>query len=184
MLFSTFLLLATGAAAWTVPAGQPNGVYSVSTDSSGVSVHTLIKLITDINAPTKPTTRSAKFYPKRQLNTGSNDIGCGGYALSNSDNAAAAGALENQCGNGAFVTSNENGRDVYSIVGGSVVYYCNYSGTTNNCYASEAVDAFARITSQCGENNAGWDQVPARNDQYGYEGTKNKFCGRGLNGKV
>lgn len=177
MLFSTFLLLATGAAAWTIPVGQPNGVYSVTTDSSGLAEHTLIRLIADTNATTKLTTRSAKFYPKRQ-NPGSNDITCAGYALSNSDNGNAAGELEAQCGNGAFVDS---GRDFYSIVGNSVVYYCNFSGGTNNCYASEALDAFSRITSQCGLNNAGWDYVPARNDRYGYESVSgSKICGRGI----
>ena len=139
MLFSTFLLRATGAAAWTVPTGQPNGFYSVSTDSSGVSKHTLIRLITDTNTPKTSTTHSAKSLPKCQsINLGSNDIGCGGYAFSNSDNAAAAGALESQCGNGAFVCA---GDDFYSIVGFSVVYYCNYSGQTKNCNNTEAVDA-------------------------------------------
>ena len=176
MLISALLLLVTGAAAWTVPEGQPNGVYSVFTDNSGVSIHTLIRLITDTNATTELTTRSAKFYPKRQgLNPGSNEIGCGGYALSNSDNAAASGALEAQCGNGAFVRA---GYDFYSIAGGSVIYFCNYSGQTNQCFRSEAVDAFQRITAECGEGVAGWDQVPARNDQYGYERTGSKFCGR------
>lgn len=179
MLFSAILLLATGAAAWTVPAGQPNGVYSVYTNDAGVSEHTLIKLITETNTATRLTTRSAKFYPKRD-NTGTNSITCSGYSLSNSDTGNAASELEAQCGNGAFVGGN---RDFYSVVGGTVVYYCNFVGSTNQCFSSEALDSFSRITSECGLNNAGFDTIPDRGDSYGYEGTGAKFCGRGT-GKV
>lgn len=176
MFFNTILLLVTGAAAWTVPVGQLNGVYSVYTNGAGVSEHTLIKLITETNITTKLTTRSAKFYPKRQ-NPGENDITCEDYALSGSDNGNAASELEAQCGNGAFVGE---GKDFYSIVGGSVVYFCNYAGGSNQCFASEAVDAFSRITSQCGLNTAGYDTVPDRDDEYGYQHTGAGFChGRG-----
>ena len=179
MLLNTLLLLVTGAAAWTVPADQPDGVYSVQADEFGGFKHTLIRhtaTATATNATPNLTTRSAKFHPKRD-NTGSNNIDCGGYALSPSDLANAQRELENQCGNGAFV---QGGLDFYSITGDSVVYYCNFSDDINNCFASEASDAFARIVSDCGPNNAGWDTIPARSDSYGYESVGANFCGRGV----
>ena len=179
MLFGSLLLLATGvAAAWTIPSNQPNGVYSVSTDPAGISTHTLLHAINGSTTNTKPTLtpRSAKFHPKRQGNVGSNSIYCLTYALPNSDNGNAAAELENQCGNGAFVGGR---RDFYSIVGGSVVYYCNFSYDTNQCFASEAADAFSRITSECGLNIAGYDTIGARSDSYGYDQPTAKFCGQG-----
>ena len=175
MHLSAILFLATTAAAWTVPANQPNGLYSVWTNNFNEPTHTPIALTTMPNSFTKPTTLRAKF-PKRQ-NIGSNNIGCGDYSLSSTDNAAAIRALKEQCGKGAFVGE---GRDFYSIVGDSVVYFCNFSDETNQCFASEAEDAFGRISSQCGVDNAGWDIVRARNDQYGYERVGSDFCGRGV----
>ena len=104
-----------------------------------------------------------------------NYIGSGGYALANSSNGQAAGELEAQCGNGAFVG---RGLKFYSVVGHRVGYYCDFASGSNQCYASEAVDAFSR--AECGLNTAGMDTVPERSDSYGYEERGSKFCGRGI----
>ncbi|KAF4617072.1 hypothetical protein G7Y89_g15075 [Cudoniella acicularis] len=182
---SVFILaLAATSQGFTIPDNQPNGVYKVSVDANGVETHTLLRGLIEnytyvSTEPNKPLptlhATSAKF--RRQDLTGQNNIACGGYSLVTSDVVSAVGNLEAQCGNGAFVGG---GKNFYSITGGTVAYFCNFSGGTNNCYASEMVEAAERITNDCGSSNGGWDIVPDRQCQYGYERQPgNHFCGRG-----
>jgi len=88
--------------------------------------------------------------------------------------------LPPRCGNGVAVGGN---LDFYSISGGTVAYFCNFSSQTNNCYASERQESSADITGVCGAYNGGWEVVDSRACQYGYERQpKNNFCGRGTGG--
>ncbi len=104
---------------------------------------------------------SAKSHTKRHQadNTGSSDIGWGGYALAAGDNGKAGGELEAKCGSDPVA---RDGDDSYSIVGISVVHYCDYLKETNQCFASEAVDISLRVTSWCCVNTGGWNYVLAR----------------------
>lgn len=67
MLLISGILLAAGAASFSIPAGQPEGVYSVTTDAAGVETHTFIKLY-DPDHPTpkiRDLIASVKFSNKR-----------------------------------------------------------------------------------------------------------------------
>ena len=182
MLLNSMLLFVVGAAAhsgWTVPKGQPDGIYSVTVDAAGISTHEFVKDL-DKTLVARTLGNSAKFNAKRD-NTGSNNIGCCGYALDPRDTDWVYNNICDQCGNGAYVNA---GRDFYGISNNVVGYYCNYLSTTNQCFASEVADALRnRVTSQCGSYNAGYDYVPDRMDQYGYEARDAAFCaGRGIGG--
>ena len=92
------LLLASGAAAFTIPEGQANGVYAVSYEEDGTEIHELI------GAPSTADPASIKGWAsgashakdKRQIPGISNSIGCGGYELNHGDTDAAAHALDAQ----------------------------------------------------------------------------------------
>jgi hypothetical protein len=114
---------------------------------------------------------------------GPNNIYCANVNLDPRDTDAANNNIDVQCGNGETLPSSVNGRDKYAIFGNVVSYVCNYSGGTNNCFASERQDADRRVTADCGLYNAGDDTVPDRNIGYGYQVKWATFCGRGVNGK-
>ena len=185
MLLKLILLFAIGAtaqSAWRIPDNQANGVYGVSTDENGAAHAVEHKFIASLTEPPANIPRelvaSAKFYPKRD-NIGVNSVTCRTYSLNPTDTDMAVANLRQQCGNGGFVKKNW---DYYAIKGSVVAWYCNSNSWDNQCFDSEAADAFARITAQCGQYTAGWDFVPSRAGGYGYEAQGTNFCGRGTNG--
>lgn len=126
-----------------------------------------------------------------------NSIGCGGYYLDVANTNAANGALDAQCGNGAYVGG---GLDFYSIAGCTVAYFCNQSEVLCDvfwcwaptyCYAFERQDAANAINAKCGGFGAGWDNFVwnggyDRAGQYGWENICDQgknFCGRGTSGR-
>ncbi|KAL9075703.1 MAG: hypothetical protein Q9161_001455 [Pseudevernia consocians] len=199
MLLKSIALFAAGVTAansgWTIPEGQPNGVYSVSVDSSGKATHTFIRdLIAPdhIEAPSKERRalgNSAKLNIERDLN-GPYSITCGGYEMDRGDCDGAVANLKNQCGGGASVGGN---LDYYAIDNSVVAYFCNFNSGATNCYFFDAADAYQLITGTCGLYQAGWDSLTAyyapnggpNYVSYGYENLGgNDFCGRGTNGKI
>ena len=178
MYLKSLLLIATGAsAAFTVPADQPNGVYSVSTDSSGASSHTLLRSIDSANSKPMLSASSAEVLPKADDDS-PDSIGCGDYTLFDRDVNAAAQGIYDRCGTGFNVEAH---KDIYALYGGTVSYFCNYSDGTNQCDAGEAQDAFSRVNATCGMNTAGWDiNADVRKDSYGYEARSVVFCGIGI----
>lgn len=199
MLLKSIALFAAGVTAassgWTIPEGQPNGVYSVSVDSSGKATHTFIRdLIAPdhIEAPNKERRalgNSAKLNIERDLN-GPYTITCGGYEMDQGDCDGAVANLKNQCGGGATVGGN---LDYYAIDNSVVAYFCNFNSGATNCYFFDAADAYQLITGSCGLYQAGWDSLTAyyapnggpNYVSYGYENFGgNDFCGRGTNGKI
>lgn len=155
----------------------------MSTDDSGNSVHTLVgPAVKDF----KPRGDSSKRSNIKRTLQGANNIGCGGTDFSGSPGTTndAVAALKFQCNGGPTGGGLVRpGKDFYSVGGKMVAYFCNFSTMDNNCYGDEVDDAIAnRITARCGSYQSGWDLIPDRAAQYGYEDISAKFCGRGRNG--
>src|ERR1700712_1340964 len=95
---SKILLLASGAAAFTVPDGQANGVYAVSYADDGTEIHELVGAPSDAGQASIKGWASGTSHvkDKRQIPDIDNKIGCGGYELNHGDTDAAAHALDNQ----------------------------------------------------------------------------------------
>ena len=168
MQFQTQLLLAISAAtasAWTVPAGQHDGVYSVSTATDGSTTHTLISNDKKLAARSISRHRMSKRDFK--------GIDCGVNVLEASDITGAMNKLAAQCGKDAAVGGD---LDFYSIYGGTVAFFCNLSGDAALCSANAANSDFGSIQSLC-HDHGGWFTHP--NYVYGYEATGSNFCGRG-----
>ena len=184
MLLSNILLFAVGVVSFTVPKGQPDGVYTVFTNDRGEEVH--IRLEPTKALPEEPPasnlTDSAKFLAKRgdDISGGSNTNYCGNYGLNRQDTDYAVGQLRNQCRGGGNVGK---GKDFYSIRGCVVSYFCNFAGHADLCWESEVSNTARKISRVCGNYKAGWHvfKSNARYLQYGYEnvcGQGGNFCGR------
>ena len=169
MHFSSILLLATPLIAFTIPEGQADGVYQVSY-VDGNEVHQLLPTSGN-NESNPPTTLSAKFRTKRQAS-----FECGGDSLDHGQTDHANSALDRQCGSGLVVGS----RDIYSISGCTVAYYCNFSDF-GVCTAQQRGLASKGITNWCGSYRSGW--TTGTSQSYGYEDfckwPGSHFCGRG-----
>lgn len=150
MLYSTItaiLFTAATVTAYQVPKGAKNGRYECYTDSkTGKEVHVYIGPLLDNvpkydpknDVPPNVGKRENEFHSAKfalRSLTGPNNIYCEHIYLNNVDTDNANNNLDAQCGNGAPTPSSENGRDKYSIAGGTVAYFCNMSGGTNHCYA-------------------------------------------------
>lgn len=166
MLLKTFILFAAGITAFRVPEGAIDGVYSAYYSSTGEEVHT------PLNSTNVEYVSAGPLVSKRD-NSGPNKVTCGDYRLDYTGTNDAASNLEAQCGDGAFVGK---GLSFYGIFNGVVAFYCNSRGSANNCYSSEAADAFSRITSACGSFAAGYDYVTDRSDTYGYQRSSDSWC--------
>ncbi|KAH9208141.1 hypothetical protein DL95DRAFT_415032 [Leptodontidium sp. 2 PMI_412] len=181
MRFSPVLLIAASAVAFTVPKGQPNGVYQVFTEANGTETHTFLHPLPNSNEKRSDTLGNP--HVRRQLPPVS--VGCGGYQMNPTDTNNANNALDAQCGAGANVGK---GLDFYSISGCVVSYFCNLGGSGTDCFASERQQAATQyINPVCGGFWAGWVNfnIPSRDGQYGWEdicGAGSHFCGRGTSG--
>lgn len=102
MHFTPIFLLAAGALAFSVPKGQPDGVYQVYTAPDGTETHTSLRGLNDDSIEARSAI-PGKFSlaSKRQVPGIDNNISCGGYNLPRGDTDAANGALDAQCGGGA-----------------------------------------------------------------------------------
>jgi len=168
MLLASVLLFAVGAASWTIPKDQAEGVYRVHVDGSGVEKHYNPN---DHTLPTRDLVASAKFADaraanRRQIGGGTNEISCGGYEMNHDNTDGAVHALDAQCGRGADVGGN---LDFYSIVGCVVCDFCNYNFGSDVCFATERSAFTNAITDRCGSYWAGWDVLNSdfRHKQYG-----------------
>jgi len=189
LLFAASVSASIATDAWTVAADAPNGVYSVHYDSaSKENVHTFLRPLGDDNTESVKKATTLRYSRNRARGAAINgDIYCGGVHLNEGDTDAANNALDAQCGTGAPVTPEENGRDFYSISNGVVAYYCNTSGQWNHCSAAERQESSRRVTDRCGWYWSGDLTSPSwGNTQsvYGYQPRDSKFCGRGTNGRV
>lgn len=106
------MLIATPILAFTIPEGQPNGVYHVSY-VDGEEIHTFIRendISNSTSAPelSKPT-HSAKF-----RNIKRDGFSCGGDSLDPGNTDAANAEVDRECGNGNWIGA---GLDFYSVQG-------------------------------------------------------------------
>ncbi|KAH8694030.1 hypothetical protein BGW36DRAFT_430053 [Talaromyces proteolyticus] len=180
MLFPKALLFAAAVTAWTIPEDIGDGIYTVSTNDQGETVH---NFVANLTAVPDAGPKSAKF--RRQGLSGANNIQCFYDNLNHADTDAVNVNIDNQCGSGGVLQGDgsENGRDFYAVQNDVVSYVCNLSGNKNNCYASERQAADRLITADCGWYASGEDNAPDRSIVYGYQPRDSDFCGRGINGK-
>jgi hypothetical protein len=165
-----------------------NGIYEVSTDTSGDSTHTLIDAITEppiIELQVEPRSTSGKRSNTKRVLQGGDLPGCasGGHFLA-SDADSAVQILKNQCAGGPTGGGEAGGnKDFYAIYGNVVAYFCNYSSKSNHCYQDEIAQAIQQVVSSyCGTYLPGWDIVLDRALEYGYNTPDSSFCGRGTSG--
>lgn len=178
--FWAALALSQVVSPFVIPEGQPDGTYLVTYDPlTNHETHTLLNPL--------PPLSTVSLHPRpirRQITGGNNDVFCGTGRLDSQDTDLANGQLDAQCGGGFRVAGN---RDVYSIVGCTVAYFCNLRATQDTCFANERATTSAAVTRVCGVYQAGWNVFDAgtsgRRNQYGYEDVcrapGNNFCGRG-----
>ena len=179
MHFTKNLALFIGAVAgFTIPQGQPDGVYAVSSDAKGVDVHTFLSAPVNSTEALSISATAAKF-PRRGLAARqTQEIGCQHYELNHVNTDEAVEALKRQCGPGAI----NSGYNFYSISGSTVAYICNMGHTAVICESNGVGEVFGRITGVCGRYGAGWETRWADRNTgatTGYEDRSAKFCGRG-----
>ncbi|OBT87948.1 hypothetical protein VE02_04532 [Pseudogymnoascus sp. 03VT05] len=202
-LHATLSLLANCASAFTVPKGQPDGVYSVTYNPNGTETHTFLRPPVTVDATTTgsdvPGLLSLRSSVKaRQVPNVQNVVGCGGYRLDTGTTNAANAGLD-ACTGGVLVGAD---KDFYSISGCTVAYFCNFSyhtyedgsliitnPTDTRCYKSDRQKSATIINGQCGGFYAGWNRITSSDGsydgQYGWEelcGAGSNFCGRGVGG--
>jgi hypothetical protein len=118
---------------WTIPEGQPSGLYSVTKDESGNEIHTHVIFAPDADSiwvdlgDVQPTPRSAKF-GKRQV--GGLTEQCGGYAMDTTDTNNAVNCLYTFIRQEWDQELNPN-FDWYCRSGSVVAYLCNFSSDTS-----------------------------------------------------
>ncbi|KIH91192.1 hypothetical protein SPBR_09094 [Sporothrix brasiliensis 5110] len=197
-LCALLLGVATHVAAFAIPPGQADGVYSVWTRPDGTEEHTMIMNATEAllirsepHGLGRSLARRDRLASRWAINEG---VSCasGQERLDPGDCDAANSMLDNQCGNGATVRM---GMDFYSIRNCAVAYFCNFSGYYDaNCDAQTRRDWSAAITQKCGLYMPGWGRHISNDDgpfskennfSYGYENYchgGNNFCSRGIKG--
>lgn len=122
----SLILFAASVAAFTIPDGQPDGVYSVDIDASGNEVHTFLH---DLPKENEVPALDSRYVNRRQV-AGTDVVGCGNYPLGHGNTDAAVNGVVAQCGNGASVGK---GHNFYSLSGCVVAYFCNLSGGNVLC---------------------------------------------------
>jgi len=134
MLFKSVLLAVAAAVAvsasaeagFAVPDGVTEGTFTVYRNAAGEEVHE------QVPASAMPTAPSAKFLRARAA-IAPGQATCGAGGLNAGDTNKANAMLDAQCGNWKTVPS---GRNVYSIYGGVVAYFCNAGAGTDGCGAA------------------------------------------------
>jgi hypothetical protein len=182
---------------WHIPAGQPDGVYSVQVFENGTELHTRIGDLpswasvvqrldstSDGDSSFPDADWAANCYPEEGLED-----------LDHRTCDIANAALDDQCGAGKGV---RNGYNFYAISECVVAYFCHFWSTYSEdafCYATERRAVSKFITSECGWYKPGsaWRTVypdtetsqPWRHCDvsYGYESyctaKGHNFCGAG-----
>ncbi|KAI0401898.1 hypothetical protein F4802DRAFT_600582 [Xylaria palmicola] len=175
MRFASLIpLLISSTKAFTIPEGQPDGVYQVTKDANGTEIHTLLGELEEFE--------SGSAHHGRRAVSASEAAGtviCGGYQLPHGDADAAWTSLGNMCGNGAHVLARG---DVYALSNCVVAYFCNQGDHAVYCFSSDKDQGVRDITNSCGSYWSGWEftHPPTGQVQVGYEdvcGAGKNFCG-------
>lgn len=161
-------------AGFSIPEGQPYGVYSVHLDVNGTQVHTKLDTAPSV-AASQP--HGAKFR-RGHRNTPEAEVQCSDYGiLDAADTDAANAELDDQCNgaDGVFVPKKHN---FYAFSGGTVAFFCNL-GDDTRCDAVTRAGFSLAVTGICGSYRAGWGTIPEQDISYGYDHASAKFCGTG-----
>ncbi|CAG8955762.1 hypothetical protein HYFRA_00011630 [Hymenoscyphus fraxineus] len=172
MHFTARILLLFSAAAsikasWTVPADQPDGVYSVSVDEAGIAHHELLEPPT---VERRAIVKSAKFSPKPALFSRA-DITIN---LNHGDTDAVVNNLKSQCGSGGVMGAHLS---YYAKSGQALAYFCNHYSHSNTCYTWEVQDNLVGLGSQvCGSYAASAVYLHGKEGTYGQDVVTARFC--------
>lgn len=151
---SVLALAATATASFRIPADLPDGVYGVTWDASGASVH---KSLDGTHTRVVPRHVSAPA-GKGSLGLERRDYGAfceqSGAVVAANDIRQAQITLGTACdqhGND-FVPgySNGNAGARYAKFGQGAVFVCNYSSDTQVCRAYELNNDIATVQAKCG----------------------------------
>lgn len=181
------LVVAALGSGFTIPEGQPDGVYEVHVED-GVEVHNLIRAVGTNQPGLLGSPLSAKLR-RSLLETRTNYMRtiCANQATLNQRDCdgAVSDLATAQCGSGNPVPS---GRNFYAIRNCVVVYFCNFRSHTQICGYDSVARPLEIITRTCGLYRPGWVDYWNDNeysDYYsiGYEdycGAGRRFCGNGV----
>jgi hypothetical protein len=164
ILLATLAFLAPVKAAVYIPIGSPDGVYTHTTTPDGnttleyLGPHGLRDPeIIPYDSEALPAARATRLAAR--AGQGSN---CQEYLGRSSDFTAVGLNLGSKCGTAGFKFD----KSVSVLLGGVVAYGCNY-GNGQTCKQTDVNYFFARITSKCGDNRAGWWSEPDWKASYG-----------------
>ena len=174
--------LAPVSSGFTIPANQPDGVYEVSFDNTGLATHVFLAPINaSASAGVNPEARRG-MRPNRRA-AGHQPI-CQGYGMGDHNNAELAyHSLQSTCGNGHVVKGVSGRRSsIYARAGDAVTFFCNDrpNAGDNTCYKEELDYSIRKeLDPTCGKYNAGYDQMTDRQCQYGQDSYQRnpRFCG-------
>jgi len=195
LLIPTAAFAATAAAVgFTIPEGQPEGVYMVSYNDQDEPIHEFISSLeveggssiapdnsTEIDVILEEEKEDMEV--KRSLyhrlhRRESDDRNCGGNDLDHNTDTVVE-ALKRQCDPAGAIAG---GKDFYSIIGSTVAYVCNFKfHKPLACWRDQLTASFTAITEACGSYRSGWRILKGEDYYYsiGYEPADKKFCDRG-----
>ncbi|EJT71161.1 hypothetical protein GGTG_10421 [Gaeumannomyces tritici R3-111a-1] len=193
----SFTTTGTPSGGFAIPAGTPDGVYSVRLHPDGTANHTLMAYI-DMDRPTTTITTSHNSpQPPPQLRNhahgggggvlsrrGTWGIDCGGRGNMDPTNACAAvDGLASLCGGQRGATAVGADVYVYALRSSMAAFFCVFAGPPRACYDAESRWAFQQIVRVCGADAEGWMDwwdVRTKEYTYGYHNAKSgvDFCGR------
>jgi hypothetical protein len=159
--------------AFTIPRGQPDGIFSVYIDANGTETHSRLAYA----STTIPSTFST--ISKRSRLAETYLANCWGRDLDHDATDTANADLDQQCNSGVSV-----GRmmSIYAKRGGVVAFACNRrSAEPQRCFAQGRDICSQRITNKCGRYVSGecWadpDVWGPGNPNYGYAEDTANFC--------
>lgn len=157
--------------AFVVPPGTADGTYVHSIDANGTEVMTYVELSNTAHPARSDAVQSAKF---RRANTkDSGAVSCSTSILNDLDLQLAASKLESYCGQSQGQVSKKS--SVSYVNGNSVVYVCTYK-SNYACDSQTTSGDYGLIAAQCGNDLAGWYNIPKSGISYGYDAAGKRFC--------
>ena len=170
------LLQATAIQAVLIPAGLPDGLYSISFDANGTATSEPV-LLRAAHDPSSAIVR-------RQRGGGGKNRGGGGGG-NNNNNPPPLPSTQSKCGGGPnldivqFATAKARlqeecdkgkmyprGQAIFFTEGRAMAYFCNYDAE-NRCWRREVEEAMAQIVAKCGLAKGGEIYVPQYDKSYG-----------------
>ncbi|KAH8899131.1 hypothetical protein GQ53DRAFT_802489 [Thozetella sp. PMI_491] len=155
------------AQAFTIPEGQPDGIFAVLPDQTGALVnHVQLKSWPAMDTPVR---LSAKL--QRQAPT----VTCGtNKGLDKTDYDAAKASLDKLCSAGGSLPAHQS---LYEKHGNVVTFLCS-NGAGGSPPPAAAGPCTTPISAQCGNYNSGWVTISQVNITYGIDLASAQLCGK------